>query len=181
MVDSSNYRVRRITPGGTITTVAGTGTSGYSGDGGAATSAKISQSYDIAVDGSGCPYLADTNNHRIRRFCVGATISTVAGTGTAGYSGDGGPATSAGLKGPSGVAVDAAGVLYIADRLNNRLRKVTPAGTITTLAGTGAASSTGDGGAATLATLYGPRSVATATSHLYVIEQDGERIRRLTG
>ncbi len=181
VVDSSNFRVRRITPGGIISTVAGTGTSGYSGDGGAATSAKISQSYDIALDGSGCLYLADTNNHRIRHFCVGATISTVAGTGAAGYGGDGGPATGAVLNGPSGVAVDAAGVLYIADWLNNRLRKVTPAGNITTLAGTGAATSTGDGGAATLATVNGPRSVATAASHLYVIEQNGERIRRLTG
>ncbi len=181
VADTSNNRIRRISSGGVISTVAGTGTASYSGDGGAATSATINGPYDIALDGSGCVYLADTNNNRIRKFCLAGSISTVAGTGTASYSGDGGAATSATLNGPTGVALDTAGVLYISDFANNRLRKIKPTGTITTIAGTGAATSTGDGGPATSATIYAPRSLVISSNHLYVAEQGNNFIRVLTG
>ncbi|MFN0282157.1 MAG: NHL repeat-containing protein [Kineosporiaceae bacterium] len=179
VVDSLNYRIRRIDGTGIITTVAGTGVDGASGDGGPATSAQISQAFDIGVDDAGCVYLPDTGNNRLRTFCPGGTISTVAGTGVAGSSGDGGPATSARLNGPAGVAADSSGIIYLADRLNNRLRKITPTGTITTLAGNGTASSTGDGGTAAAATVFGPRSIALYGTYLYLVEQDGQRIRRL--
>ncbi|WP_088312655.1 NHL repeat-containing protein [Kineosporia sp. R_H_3] len=178
-VDSLNFRVRKIDASGSISTVAGVGTSGFSGDGGPATAAQISESYDLTLGGSGCLYLPDTGNHRLRTFCPGGTISTVAGSGLAGSTGDGGPAISARLNGPSGAAVDSAGVIYLADRYNNRLRKITPAGVITTVTGNGAASSTGDGGPASSATVYGPRSIVLYGTYLYLVEQDGQRVRRL--
>jgi len=181
VADTGSNRIRRITSGGVISTAAGTGTNSYSGDGGAATSATISGPYDLAVDGSGCVYLADTGNNRIRKFCLAGSISTVAGTGTASYSGDGGAATAAAVNGPTGVAVDTAGVLYICDKGNNRVRKVIPTGTITTIAGTGVGTSTGDGGAATSATLNSPRSLTTSSNHLYVSEQGDNLVRLLTG
>ena len=135
----------------TITTIAGTGTAGSSGDGGQATSAQLNRPRGVAIDAQGNVYVADENAHRVRKVS-GGIITTVAGTGTAGFSGDGGQATSAQLKGPTGVAVDAQGNLYIADYGNNRIRKVS-GGIISTVAGTGTAGSTGDGGQATSAQL----------------------------
>jgi sugar lactone lactonase YvrE len=177
--DTNNYRVRKISTGGTITTVAGNGVQGYSGDGGPATSAQLNLLYDVAVDSAGCLYIADFNANRVRRFCVGGNITTVAGNGTAGYSGDNGPGTSAKLSQPTGVALDSADVLYIADYGNNRVRKVTPVGTITTIVGNGTATSTGDGGQGTAATINGPRSLVTNGTYLYIMEQNGQRVRRL--
>ena len=135
-----------MTAGGTITTVAGNGKVGFSGDGGQATSAQLSYPYGVAVDGQGNLYIADSANGRIRKVATGGTITTVAGNGTLGFSGDGGAATSAQLSiSSSGVAVDAQGNLYIADTFNHRIRKVTAGGTITTIAGGATKGSSGDG------------------------------------
>jgi len=125
---------------GTITTVVGTGTAGFSGDGGAATAAKINSPRGLFIDGAGNLYIADRLNHRIRKVDADGIITTVAGTGVQGFSGDGGPATAAQLNDPTGVAVDEAGNLYIADAENHRIRKVDTGGIITTVAGTGVAS-----------------------------------------
>ena len=127
-------RVRRV-GGDTITTIAGTGTAGFVGDGGQATSAQLNQPWGVAVDTSGNVYIGDTSNNRVRKVS-GGNITTVAGTGAPGYSGDGGQATSAQLNLPKAVAVDAQGNLYIADYGNNRIRKVC-GGIITTVAGNG--------------------------------------------
>ncbi|WP_460758792.1 NHL domain-containing protein [Lysobacter fragariae] len=159
-VDMGNSRVRKIAPNGVITTIAGNGTKGNSGDGGAATSASLGYPYGLAIDASGNLYISDVDASVVRKVTPAGTISTVAGNGTAGYSGDGGAATAAILNHPEGLAVDAAGNLYIADTSNSRIRQVTPAGVITTVVGTGVASSSGDGGPATEATLFYPRSVA---------------------
>jgi hypothetical protein len=143
---------------GIISTVAGDGVQGYSGDGGAATSAELYDPIGVAVDAAGNIYTADTYNHRIRKVTASTgIISTVAGNGTAGYNGDGIAATSAELYAPDGVSVDSAGNLYIADTHNARIRKVTAStGKISTVAGDGAEGYSGDGGAATSAELYIP-------------------------
>jgi uncharacterized protein (TIGR03437 family) len=184
ITDDYNNRVRRVTPDGIITTVAGNGTRGYSGDHGAATSAALNDPYGIAVDAAGNVYIADRGNYRIR--CVtpwrgGGIITTVAGNGAHGFSGDGGPATSAAMNGPVGIAVDAAGNLYIADLDNNRIRRVTPSGIITTVAGNGTAGFSGDGGSATSAALNGPVGIAVDTAgNLYIADRGNYRIRRVT-
>ena len=168
-----------MTPGGTITTVAGNGNGGYSGDGGPATSAELFEPYGVVVDGAGNLYIADTINNSIRKVTPGGTITTVAGDGTYGYSGDGGPATSAELAHPYGVAVDGAGNLYIADADNQRIRKVTPGGTITTVAG-GTYGYSGDGGPATSAELYEPTGVAVdGAGNLYIADSGNQRIRKV--
>ena len=139
IADFFNSRVRKVSPGGTITTFAGTGIQGFSGDGGPATSARLLGPQGVAVDGQGNVYIADGNDDRVRKVSPAGTITTFAGTGHTGFSGDGGPATSAQLSSPYGVAVDGKGNVYIADRQNIRVRKVSPGGTITTFAGGGAA------------------------------------------
>ena len=141
---------------GIISTVAGNGSAGYSGDGGAATAAELNEPLGVTVDASGNLYIADYVNNVIRKVTPSGIIGTVAGNGTGGYSGDGGAATAAELYGPVGVAVDASGNLYIADYFNNRIRKVTPSGIIGTVAGNGTEGYSGDGGAATAAGLYYP-------------------------
>ena len=180
IADLGNNRIRKVTPSGTITTVAGNGTQGYSGDGGPATSAELNTTYGVAVDGSGNLFIIDLQ--RIRKVTPGGTITTVAGNGTEGYSGDGGPATSAELYYPSGVAVDGSGNLFIGDRINQRIRKVTPGGTITTVAGNGIYGYSGDGGPAISAQLYAPSGVAFDTSgNLYIADYANERIRKVAG
>ena len=180
IADSYNHRIRRVTPAGTITTVAGKGTVGYSGDGGPATAAMLGNPRGVAVDAGGSLYIADSYNHRIRRVTPGGAITTVAGNGQYGYSGDGGPATTASLNGPWGLAVDAAGSLYIADYFNNRIRKVTPAGTITTVAGNGQQGYSGDGGPATAASLMSPEGVAVdAAGNLFIADSGNQRIRKV--
>src|ERR1017187_4478868 len=138
IADTGNHRIRKVS-GGTITTVAGKGTPGFSGDQGPATGASLAGPSGVAVDSAGVLYIADSGNQRIRRVASG-TITTVAGNGVAGFSGDKGPATAASLAGPGaapqGVTVDAAGNLYIADTGNHRVRMVS-GGIITTVAGNG--------------------------------------------
>ena len=182
-ISDYNQRIRKVTPGGTISTVAGTGTAGYGGDNGPATSAQLSYPFGIAVDGAGNLYIADRLNNRVRKVTPGGTISTVAGTGTAGYGGDKGLATSAELDYPTGVAVDGTGNLYIADSANQRIRMVTPGGgIITTVAGTGVPGYSGDTGPATSANLDSPFGVAVdGAGNLYIADYDNNRIRKVTG
>jgi sugar lactone lactonase YvrE len=181
----SNQRIRRVDgTTGIITTVAGNGTVGFSGDGGPATSASLFNPSGVAVDSAGNLLIADSSNKRIRRL-DGTTgiITTVAGNGTGGPSGDGGPATSASLVNPSGVAVDAAGNLLIADSYGNRIRRVDgTTGIITTVAGDGTFGFSGDGGPATSASLFYPASVAfDAAGNPLIADSDNNRIRRVDG
>ncbi len=164
----------------TVTTVAGSGIAGSSGDNGPATQAKIETAHGVAVDGQGNVYIADTRNHRVRKVVKG-NITTVAGTGQEGFSGDGGPGTAAQLSFPRGVAVDKQGNLYISDTGNSRIRRVSAGGTISTIAGTGVAGFDGDGGPATNAQLNYPRGlVLDSEGNLYVADSWNFRIRRIT-
>lgn len=135
--DSANHRVRRISVDGTITTVAGNGTAGFSGDFGLATEASLNYPMGLAVDGGGNLFIAERNGARVRMVSANGIISTVAGNGTPGFSGDEGPANAAQLSGPWGIALDSQCNLYIADTFNNRIRKVGADGIITTVAGSG--------------------------------------------
>jgi sugar lactone lactonase YvrE len=181
IANTYNNRVRKVSTSGTITTVAGNGTPGFSGDGGPATNASLASPTGVAVDAAGNLYIADAGNDRVRKVSASGTITTVAGTGTPGFSGDGGPATGAGLVYPSGVAVDAAGNLYIADTYNNRVRKVSASGTITTVAGNGTPGFSGDGGPATNASLASPSGVAVdAAGNLYIADPDNSRVRKVS-
>lgn len=176
----SNNRVRRVGPDGIITTVVGNGQAGYSGDGGPATNANLSGPQDVAVGADGSLYIADYFNNRVRRVRPDGIITTIAGNGQAGYSGDGGPATSASLQGPIAVAVGSDGSLYIADYNNNRVRQVGPGGRINTVAGNGQAGYGGDGGPATSASLNGPIGVAVGPDgSLYIPDSHNNRIRRV--
>jgi sugar lactone lactonase YvrE len=180
--DRNGNNVRKVTPAGVISTAAGNGTPGYSGDGGAATSAQLREPSGVAVDSSGNLYIADESNSRIRKVTTAGVISTVAGNGTVGYSGDGGAATSAQLWAPRGVAVDSSGDLYIADAGNNDIRKVTPAGIISTVAGVlSAGGYSGDGGAATGAQLNLPGGVAVdGSGNFYIADTLNQRVRKVT-
>ncbi|MFI2238649.1 NHL domain-containing protein [Streptomyces chrestomyceticus] len=180
IADALNHRVRRVTADGKISTVAGTGTAGFSGDGGPATAAQLDRPYGVSVDRTGILYISDYNNHRIRKITTDGKISTVAGDGTAGSKGDGGPAVSAQLNGPFGVAVDGADNLYIADAANHRVRKVTADGKIGTVAGTGAHGSGGDGGPAASAQLSTPsRVVVDSAGTLYISDYNNHRVRKI--
>jgi len=177
IADTVNNVVRKVTAAGVISTIAGNGTAGSGGDGGAATSAQLHSPQGIAVDANGGIYIADTQNARVRKITNG-TINTVAGSGTAGFGGDSGAATSAQLNIPAGLAVDGAGNLYIADFSNNRVRKVTPGGTITTLAGNGLEGYSGDGGPATGAQLATPVGLATDSSgNVYIADTGNNAVR----
>jgi trimeric autotransporter adhesin len=185
IADTYNHRIRMVTKSsGIITTVAGNGTAGYSGDGRQATSAKLKFPAGVAVDVSGNIYIADTSNYCIRLRNEGTgIISTVAGTGTSGYSGDGGQATLARLSNPQGIAVDVLGNIYVADQFNNRIRIITKSnGVITTVAGTGGAGAfNGDGGKATSAVIDNPGDVAVdASGNIYIIERERHRVRMVT-
>ncbi|MGP8259944.1 MAG: Ig-like domain repeat protein [Acidobacteriaceae bacterium] len=189
IADSHNQRVREVAAAtGAIATIAGTGVSGFSGDGGAATAARLDLPTALALDAAGDVYVADTENHRVRRIAAGTgAITTVAGNGVEGYAGDGGAATAASIDSPNGVALDAAGNLYIADTHNGRVREVSAAtGVIRTIAGTGAVAGNvqafgGDNGAATAAGLALPRGLTMdAAGNLYFADSANHRIRRIT-
>src|ERR1022692_1526795 len=181
--DTGNDAIRKVAAAtGIVTTVAGNGAAGYSGDGGPASSAGLSGPQGVAVDGSGNLFVADTGNAVIRKVAAATgIIATVAGNGTAGYAGNGGAAIKAKLSGPSGVAVDGAGNLYIADWQNNLIRRVTAAtGIITTVAGNRAEGYSGDGGPATSAELNLPIGVAVDSSgNVYIADSNNYRIRLL--
>ena len=201
LVDGNSYdgraRIRKVSPSGIITTVAGTGTAGFSGDDGPATNAQLilTESTGLAVDGAGNLFLADRGNLRIRQVSLNGIITTVAGNGTLGLSGDGGPATSAQLY-PLSVAVDGAGNLFVADgnlyisRGGNRIRKVSPGGIITTVAGCGcfAGGNSGDGGPATNARLSlgggDPNSLGgtavDSAGNLFIADTGNHRIRKVS-
>ena len=180
--DLNNRRIRRVSRAGTITTVAGNGSSIYSVSGGPATAAGLFLPIRCAVDTLNNLYIADQGAHRIVRVNNDGIATTVAGTGAIGFSGDGGPATAASLNNPTAVAVDPAGNLYITDQSNHRIRRVTPAGVIDTVAGNGSNSYSGDGGAATAASLNYPGSIVLdANSTLFIVDTINQRIRRVTG
>ncbi|MGY4998852.1 NHL domain-containing protein [Streptomyces sp. 900105245] len=179
--DHSNHRIRKITTDGRISTVAGTGGAGYSGDGGPAGSAQVNWPRAMAVDSAGAVYITDTNNHRVRKITADGKICTVAGTGVAGFSGDGGPAVDARLHTPLGIAVDSNGVLYITDHGNHRIRRVTTDGKITTVAGNGVAAFSGDDGPAISARLNAPHGLAMdGAGGLYIADYGNHRVRKIT-
>ena len=181
IADSDNHRIRKVDSTGTITTIAGTGENGFSGDGGPASQARLYWPADVAVDGAGNLYIADRFNNRIRKVDAAGTIMTVAGSEYNRFGGDGGPANVDLLRAPYGVAVDSAGNLYIADTFNNRVRKVDSTGVITIIAGDGTQGFSGDGGPASQAQLYSPRGVAVdGAGNLYIADTNNDRIRKLT-
>jgi len=178
IADLGNRRIRKVNTAGIISTYAGNGLYTYSGDGGPATSAGLVGPYRVAVDTAGNVYIADQSGNRIRKVDTAGIITTVAGTDTSGYSGDGGPATAAELKDPYGLSVDISGNIYIADEGNNRVRKVSTTGIITTVAGNGVGGFDGDGAAATSAELRGPWGVASdANGNVYIDDIGNNRIR----
>ena len=180
IADTWNHRIRRVDATGTITTIAGTGEVGYSGDGGPAVAAQLNWPAGMAVDGQGNLYFADGFNHRIRRIDATGIITTIAGTGEVGYSGDGGSAVAARLNLPGDVAIDGSGNLYITDTWNHRIRRVDATGMITTIAGTGEQGYGGDGGPAVAARLEGPVAVAVdGAGKLYITDKGNRRIRRV--
>jgi len=193
IADKSNNTIRKIGPnvsiylGATnliIASIAGDGIAGYSGDGGAATSAMLSNPYGVAVDGSGNIFIADSGNNRIRKVGTNGIITTLVGNGIAGYSGDGGAAINAELNNPTGIAVDRSGNVFIADFQNYRIRKVGTNGIITTLAGNGGqiplGSYNGDGGAAINAELNGAAGVAVdGFGNVFIADTDDDCIRKV--
>ncbi|MFK4066317.1 RICIN domain-containing protein [Streptomyces sp. NPDC029674] len=181
IADTENHRVRKVTPDGIITTVAGTGNMSAVGDNGPAVSAQLKSPSAVAVDSTGVLYIADTENHRVRKVTPDGIITTVAGTGNMSAVGDNGPAASALLNSPRAVAVDSAGVLYIAEHDGHRVRKVAVDGTITTLAGTGEAGFAGDGGPAVSAQLNTPRALALdSAGNVYIADYKNDRVRKVT-
>jgi sugar lactone lactonase YvrE len=173
VADSENHRVRKIGPNGVITTFAGTGITGASGDGGLATAAHLTTPYGLALDAEGDLYVADLAENVVRKILASGIITIVAGTGTAGFSGDGGVATKAQLSQPRGLAVDSAGNLFIADSGNHRVRRVDQNGTITTVAGNGNLVFAGEGGLSTNTGLRGPVDVAVGADGTLFISDSG--------
>jgi hypothetical protein len=186
IADQYNHRIREITPDGTITTIAGTGAPGFSGDGGPATAAQLNTPTGVHADAFGNIFIGDVANQRIRKIDPSGIITTVAGNGVGGYGGDGGPATSASLYNGARITIDPSGNLLIADQSNHRIRSVSPAGIISTLAGNGAGtpaigSFSGDGGPATSASLNNPTAIAVDSSGVvYFSDQFNQRIRKIT-
>ena len=179
IADSGNRRVRKVTSAGIISTIAGTGVQGFSGDGGPATSAQLNTPASI-IFSAGNLYIADSSNQRIRRISSDGTITTVAGNGVTGFSGDGGPATGASLAFPLGMAMDSGGNLYFADGNNNRVRRISPAGVITTVAGDGVGRFAGDQGPASSASLDVPEDVAfDGAGNLYIADAGNNRVRKV--
>jgi len=167
---TADARIKKVNTAGIITTIAGNGGLGYTGDGGPATDATFSEIFGVAVDGAGNVFIADGGNLVIRKIDVSGIVTTIAGTGLPGYSGDGGPATAATLFAPSGVAVGKTGLVYVCDQYNSVIRKIN-GGIISTIAGTGTGGHSGDGGPATAALLNKPFAIALDTlGNLYIAD-----------
>jgi len=180
IADVGNNRIRRVAPDGIISTVAGKGGFGFSGDNGPAVLARLNSPFAVAVSPDGGLYIADTSNHRIRRVNTNGIITTIAGLGLKGYNGDQIPAVDSQLNTPIGLAFDANGGLYIADLNNNRIRKITSDGIITTVAGTGIGGGAADGQPATQSALNHPHDIAIdPEGNLYIADSDNFRIRKV--
>ncbi len=182
VADTNNHCIRRVDRSGTITTVAGNGKKGYSGDGGRAVEATMNEPYGVVADRNGNLYIVDRLNSAIRKVDVKTgIISTLAGNGKQGYSGDGGPASQSQLREPNGLALDGLGALYIADVADNRIRLIDLRnGIISTFAGTGKRQFTGDDGPAALASIDGARAVdVDRDGNVYICEREGNRIRKM--
>ena len=182
-VETGNHVVRKVTSAGIITTVAGNGVQGFSGDGRLATSAELDSPAGLALDAAGDLYIADSHNQRVRE--VNATtgiIATIAGTGAAGFSGDGGAATAARLDLPTALALDSAGSIYVADSGNHRVRRIAAAtGVITTIAGNGIEAFAGDNGPASAASIDSPNGlVLDAAGNLYIADTHNGRVRMVS-
>jgi hypothetical protein len=178
--DYNNHRIRKISNSGIVSTIVGTGVAGYSGDGGAAIAAEIFAPYDLAFDASGNLFFTDLANKRIRKVNQAGIISTIAGNGNIGYSGDGGPATLAELDAPQGIKIDPIGNIYFIDEGNFILRKVDTLGIISTVAGNGNQGFSGDGGNATNASLNFPKSLAIdAFGNIFISDWGNNRIRKI--
>ena len=176
--DSNNHRIRKVSPTGVITTVAGTGIQGFSGDGGLATAARLSIPFAVAPTADGGFLIADIENERIRRVSADGVITTVAGNGIAGFSGDGGPATAASLHHPHAVLSLPDGGFLISDTTNERVRQVSPDGIISTVIGDGTRGSSGDGGPARLARLGAPKGISlTEQGDLLIADEQNNRVR----
>ena len=181
IADTLHHRIRKVATNGVITTIAGNGAPGYSGDRLRGPYAQLNAPAGLALDRAGNLLIADKSNNCIRALSPGGLISTLAGNGTRGFAGDGGPATNAQFNLPAGVNVDSAGNVYIADTGNHRIRRVNPQGIISTLAGTGVAGFSGDGGAGKNAQLNGPADVSPdAAGNLYIVDKANHRIRQLS-
>ncbi|MFN3649833.1 MAG: hypothetical protein ACK47B_09635 [Armatimonadota bacterium] len=183
VADTFNHCIRKVEADtGVITTVAGTGQKGYSGDGGPATRATLNEPYGVLPDRAGNLFIVDRLNRVVRRVDARTgMISTYAGSGENGYSGDGGPAARAAMKEPNALDFDPSGNLYVADVSDNRIRRVdAKTGIITTAAGTGRREFTGDGGPAAQASIQGARGVAFARDGtMFICEREGNRLRRV--
>jgi sugar lactone lactonase YvrE len=181
ITDGGGSRIRKVSPSGVITTVAGNGVPGYSGDGGSAINSELNFPGGVAVDALGNLYIADWGNNRIRKVAADGTISTIAGTGVPGFSGDGGPAINAELFNPQSISIDSSGNLFVADSGNNAIREVTTAGTIFAVAGIGSLGYSGDGGPATSAQLNSPLGVSVdKAENLFIADTGNNVIREVT-
>ena len=181
IADKWNNRIRKVDTNGIISTFAGNGTKGYSGDGGIATAAELNNPEGVALDSVGNLFIIDSYNNVIRKVSVNGIISTIAGNGIAGYSGDGGMASIAELNNPSGLAIDAKGNIYISDWGNLVIRKINKNGIINTVAGNGIQGDSGDGSFAIAAEFYDPECVAVdAEGNLYISDMNKFRVRKVT-
>ena len=176
--DNDNHRLRKVSPSGTITTIAGTGICGFSGDVTQAASTRVCYPNSLLLEQSGSLDFADSGNGILRRISPSGLISTFAGTGVYGDSGDGNPAVFAQFKAPYGLAQAGNGDIFVSDAVANRIRKITSSGTISTVAGNGTAGFSGDGGTATAAQLNRPGHLAVdAKGNLYIADRDNKRVR----